>query len=137
AEADFLAARYETPYFFSANSFSREQFPTVALTHVFHQQGDDRLTSILNAIREGVLVDQARDDLNARTDPDFVPPDDELWLTLAPTNRLVTARNHARLARLPGEEVVSRARRTGDLATFDAPVEDALTFKVGAQIMML
>ena len=137
AEAEYLAARYETPYFFSADAFDRERFPTVALTHVFRQQGDDRLTSILNAIREGVLVDQAREDLNARTDPDFVPPDDELWLTLAPTNRLVTARNRARLARLPGEEVVSRARRTGDLTTFDAPVEDALTFKVGAQVMML
>src|SRR5690554_1700168 len=137
AEASHFESRYATPYFFSADSFDREQFPTVALTTVFRQLGDERLTSILNAIREGVLVDQAQRDLNARTDPDFVPPEDVLWLTLAPTNRLVTARNRARLARLPGEEVVSLASRTGDLATFDSPVEDALTIKVGAQVMML
>ncbi len=137
AEAHHFETRYATPYFFSADSFDRAAFPTVALTTVFRQLGDERLTSILNAIREGVLVDQAQRDLNARTDPDFVPPDDELWLTLAPTNRLVTSRNRARLARLPGAELVSHAIRTGDLATFDSPVEDALVFKVGAQVMML
>ena len=90
AEAS-TSARYATPYFFSADSFRFEDFPTVALTTVFRQQGDDRMAAILNEIREGVLVGHARDQLNARTDPEFVPPDDEFWLTLAPTNRLVTA----------------------------------------------
>src|SRR5690606_29212191 len=137
AEAHHFESRYATPYFFSADTFDRAQFPTVALTTVFRQLGDQTLTSILNAIREGVLLDQAQRDLNARTDPGFVPPEDELWLTLAPTNRLVTARNRARLAGLPSPELVSLATRTGDLATFDPPVEAELAFKVGAQIMML
>lgn len=137
AEAGYLNARYDTPYFFSAESFRREDFPTIALTTIFRQLGDDRMAAILNEIREGVLVGHARDELNARTDPDFVAPDDEFWLTLAPTNRLVTARNRQRLERLPEEEIVYLARRTGDLSLFDPPVEDSLHFKVGAQIMML
>ena len=137
AEAGYLNTRYATPYFFSADSFRSEDFPTVALTTVFRQQGDDRMTAILNEIREGVLVGHARDQLNARTDPDFEPPDDEFWLTLAPTNRLVTARNRQRLERLPGDEITFLARRSGDLSLFDPPVEDELRFKVGAQIMML
>jgi ATP-dependent DNA helicase PIF1 len=137
AEAGYLNARYATPYFFSAESFRSEDFPTVALTTVFRQQGDDRMTAILNEIREGVLVGHARDQLNARTDPDFEPPDDEFWLTLAPTNRLVTARNRQRLERLAGDEITFLARRSGDLSLFDPPVEDELRFKVGAQIMML
>lgn len=136
-EEAYLAARYDTPYFFSADGFRTEDFPTVALTTVFRQLGDDRMTAILNEIREGVLVGHARDELNARTDPDFVPPDDEFWLTLAPTNRLVTARNRQRLDRLAGEEITCLARRTGDLSLFDPPVEEELRFKVGAQIMML
>ncbi len=53
----------------------------VALTTVFRQLGDDRMTAILNEIREGLLVGHAQEQLNARTDPDFVPPDDEFWLT--------------------------------------------------------
>ncbi|MCP9271846.1 AAA family ATPase [Mycolicibacterium arenosum] len=137
AEAGYLNARYETPYFFSAETFRREDFPTIALTTVFRQLGDNRMAAILNEIREGVLVGRARDELNARTDPDFVPPDDEFWLTLAPTNRLVTARNRERLARLPEDEITYLARRTGDLSLFDPPVDDELRFKVGAQVMML
>jgi hypothetical protein len=137
AEAGYLNARYATPYFFSADNFRSEDFPTVALTTVFRQQGDDRMASILNEIREGVLVGHARDQLNARTDPDFEPPDDEFWLTLAPTNRLVTARNRQRLERLSGDEITYLATQSGDLSLFDPPVEQTLRFKVGAQIMML
>jgi ATP-dependent DNA helicase PIF1 len=136
-EADYFSTTYETPYFFSANSFRRDDFPTVSLTTVFRQLGDDRMTAILNEIREGVLLGHARERLNARTNPDFVPPEDEFWRTLAPTNRLVSARNRQQLERLPDDELIHHARVSGDLSLFDPPVEETLRFKVGAQVMML
>jgi ATP-dependent DNA helicase PIF1 len=136
-EAGYFSTTYETPYFFSATSFRRDDFPTVALTTVFRQLGDDRMTAILNEIREGVLLGHAREQLNARTDPDFVPPEDEFWLTLAPTNRLVSARNRQHLERLAGDELIHHARASGDMSLFDPPVEETLRFKVGAQVMML
>ncbi len=136
-ESNYFSTAYETPYFFSARSFAREEFPTVSLTTVFRQLGDDRMTAILNEIREGVLLGHAQEHLNARVDNEFVPPDDEFWLTLAPTNRLVTARNRQQLARLPGDEMVHRAKESGDLSLFDKPIEDELRFKIGAQVMML
>ncbi|MFG1930010.1 AAA family ATPase [Mycobacterium sp. NPDC048908] len=140
-ESEFFSAcfstAYETPYFFSARSFHRDDFPTVSLTTVFRQLGDDRMTAILNEIREGVLLGHAQEQLNARADREFVPPDDEFWMTLAPTNRLVTARNRQQLERLPGDELVHHAKASGDLSLFDPPVEETLRFKVGAQIMML
>lgn len=136
-EAGYFTTTYPTPYFFSARRFERDDFPTVSLTTVFRQLGDDRMTAILNEIREGVLLGHAQQQLNARADADFVPPDDEFWLTLAPTNRLVTARNRQHLERLPGDEMVHTARASGDLALFDPPVEETLRFKVGAQVMML
>ena len=109
----------------------------MALTTVFRQLGDNRMTAILNEIREGILLGHAQEQLNARTDAEFVPPDDEFWVTLAPTNRLVTARNRQQLERLAGDEMVHLAKESGDLSLFDKPVEDKLQFKVGAQIMML
>ena len=109
----------------------------MALTTVFRQLGDDRMAAILNEIREGVLVGHARDQLNARTNPDFVPPDDEFWLTLAPTNRLVTARNRQRLERLTGRrDHLSRQAIRRPHALRSAR-RGELRFKVGAQIMML
>jgi hypothetical protein len=134
---EYFSTRYETPYFFSGNSFDRDNFSSVGLTTVFRQKGDARLTSILNAIREGVLLADAQEQLNTRVDPEFMPPDGEFWLTVAPTNRLVSARNRQRLEQLPGNEIVHRARRSGDLSLFDPPADEDLRFKVGAQIMML
>ena len=136
-EADFFTTHYATPYFYSAHAFERDAFPTVALTTVFRQLGDDRLTALLNAVREGVLLEAARAELNERVDPDFEPPDDELWLTLAPSNSIVTARNRERLDRLPGDVVESHARESGDLSGFDPPTDQTLRLKVGAQVMML
>lgn len=137
SERHYFSTTYDTPYFFSANAFRRTEFPSVSLTTVFRQLGDDRMTAILNEIREGVLLGHARAHLDARVDPDFIPPDHEFWLTLAPTNRLVTARNRQQLERLPGEEMVHRATESGDLSLFDKPLDDELRFKVGAQVMML
>ncbi|MFN3602629.1 MAG: AAA family ATPase [Dietzia sp.] len=128
---------YATPYFFSAECYSREDFRTVDLTHVFRQSGDPKLTAILNSIREGTLVGHARDEINARTDPDFEPPDDQFWLTLTTTNRIATSRNRQRLDRLPGSELAMTATTSGDIAGFDPPVDETLHFKVGAQIMMV
>ncbi|PRC51640.1 AAA family ATPase, partial [Mycobacterium sp. ITM-2017-0098] len=65
-EAAYFTTTYETPYFFSARAFHREDFPTVSLTTVFRQLGDDRMTAILNEIREGVLLGHAQEQLNAR-----------------------------------------------------------------------
>jgi hypothetical protein len=136
-EEAYFSTVYETPYFFSARKFERGDFPTMSLTTVFRQLGDDRMTAILNEIREGVLLGHAQEQLNARADAEFVPPDGEFWLTLAPTNRLVTARNRQQLVRLPGDELTHRARESGDLSLFDKPIKDELRFKVGAQVMML
>ncbi|WP_241681307.1 AAA family ATPase [Pseudactinotalea terrae] len=137
AEAGHLASAYPTPYFFSARAYRPEIFPTVSLTTVFRQQGDDRLTSALNAIREGTLLSSARYELDERVDVDFEPPAAEMWLTVAPTNRVVTARNNARLEAIDEPEIVQHAWASGDLDGFDPPVPDVLRFKVGAQVMLL
>ena len=137
AEEAHFASRYPTPYFFSADRYRRADFPTVALTTVFRQLGDAHLTAILNSVREGTLLGPARAALNTRTDREFAPPHHEFWLTLAPTNRLVTARNRQRLEALPGPTWVSHAQVSGELDGFDAPTDRELSLKYGAQVMML
>ncbi|KAA0917414.1 AAA family ATPase [Dietzia sp. ANT_WB102] len=137
SEKSSFEATYPTPYFFSAEHYDPADFPTVDLTHVFRQSGDPELTAILNSIREGTLVGAARERLNSRTDPSFAPPDDEFWLTLATTNNRAARHNQRRLERLPGSDLASEATVTGDLTGFELPTQQVLTFKIGAQIMML
>ena len=128
---------YETPYFFSAERYREQDFPTVALTEVFRQRGDQRLASILNAAREGVLLDTAREELNNRVAAEFEPPTGEFWLTLATTNRIAGARNRQRLETLPAPEHRHHAQVTGETTGFEPPTDEELVFKVGAQIMLL
>ena len=136
-EAGWIEERFGTPFFFSARTFDAETFPVVELSTVFRQQGDDHLVDLLNAVREGTLLEDARAELNRRTDPDFEPGLDEFWLTLATTNRIVGARNRQMLERLPDPPQTFTARITGDTDGFEKPTEETLRLAVGAQVMLL
>lgn len=137
AEASFIEERYGTPFFFSARSFDRETFPVVELATVFRQLGDDRLVDLLNSVRDGALLEDARAELNRRTDPEFEPPLTEFWLTLATTNRIVGARNRQLLERLPDPAKTFPAVLRGETDGFERPTEAQLELAVGAQVMML
>lgn len=136
-EKHYFEERYSSPYFFSADHYDREQFPLVELTTVFRQIGDSRMVEILNDVREGALLEPARAELNARTDADFQPPIDEFWLTLTTTNRIADARNKEMLVQVPGPAFTYSAVVTGELDSFDRPAAETLSYKVGAQIMLL
>jgi hypothetical protein len=137
AEAAWIDETFGTPFFFSARSFDTATFPLVELTTVFRQQGDDRMVELLNAVRDGTLLTDARAALNSRTDPDFEPPLDEFWLTLATTNRIVGSRNRRMLERLPDAPRAFTALISGDTDGFEFPTDQTLHLAVGAQVMML
>lgn len=136
-EQSYFHEVYETPYFFSARSYSRERFPLVHLTKVFRQIGDPELTRILNTVREGRLLEDARAFLNSRTVPDFEPPPGEFWLTLCTTNRLADSRNRRMLDRLPGDAISSHAMVSGEVESRAMPTDVELPLKPGAQVMLL
>ena len=136
-EAAWIEERFGTPFFFSARSFDTATFPVVELGTVFRQLGDDHLVHLLNAVREGALLEDARAELNRRTDPGFAPELDEFWLTLATTNRIVGARNRQMLERLPDPAQVFTATISGDTDGFENPTEERLSLAVGAQVMLL
>lgn len=137
SEKEFFTTRYESPYFFSADCYTPEQFPTIELTHVFRQVGDARLLEILAAIRAGTIDPQLLEELNTRTKSDFRPPVHEFWLTLTTTNKSADRRNRDQLLQLEQPEITNRATETGQLDGFDRPTERELVYKVGAQIMFL
>ncbi|MCG7310744.1 AAA family ATPase [Brachybacterium sp. ACRRE] len=136
-ETAYIEDTFGTPYFFSARSFDASAFPVVELQTVFRQLGDHRLVDLLNAVRDGALLDDARAELNQRTDPAFEPPLDEFWLTLATTNRIVGARNRRMLERLPDPPHIFTAESRGETDGFEHPTDDELQIAVGAQIMLI
>lgn len=136
-EREHFSSRYDSPYFFSADHYDTQAFPMVELTTVFRQVGDTRLVEILNAVREGALLEDDRAEVNTRTDPSFRPPLHEFWLTLTTTNRMATARNREMLEQIDEPPTRHPGQTVGELDGFDLPTEKELVFKTGAQIMML
>ncbi len=138
APAALSAARYESPYFFSARIFAEPNFPMdfVELEKVY-RQNDAAFIALLNAIRNRSVDDAQIDLLNSRLDPAFSPPEGEFYITLTSTNDLAAARNREKLASLSG-----RARRyegfiEGEFDRRSLPTEEALELKPGAQVMLL
>lgn len=138
ASAVFSAARYESPYFFSARIFAEPDFDMdfVELEKVYRQSDADFI-ALLNAIRNRSVDDAQIALLNTRLDPAFVPPDGEFFITLTSTNDLAAARNREKLSALRG-----RARRyegfiEGEFDRRSLPTDEALELKAGAQVMLL
>ena len=75
--------------------------------------------------------------LNRRLRPDFVPPDDDFYITLTSTNDLAAARNREKLTACPAAPAATRASSTGEFDRSSLPTEERLELKPGAQVMLL
>lgn len=120
-------------FFFNAHVWKEEEFKIYELTQVFRQK-DPIFKDILNAVRDGSVIDSQIEQLNARHG---VAIPDEGTVTLAPTNNLVTAINQRKLDALPGKVYEYRAMITGEMKRSTFPTEEILQFKEGAQVVLL
>lgn len=121
-------------YFFNALVWKKVDFKIFELTQVFRQK-DPVFKDILNAVRDGSVVDSQIETLNARYG--VAVPDDGKTLTLAPTNSLVTNINQKRLDTLEGKVYEYKALITGEMKKSTFPTEEVLQLKVGAQVVLL
>lgn len=120
-------------FFFNALVWRETEFKIYELTQVFRQK-DPTFRDILNAVRDGTVVDPQIKQLNARHS---VAIPDEGTVTLAPTNSLVTEINQQRLERLPGKAYQYQAEIVGEMKKSVFPTEEKLFLKEGAQVVLL
>lgn len=133
---DLVKSRYPTPYFFESRVF--KEFPPriLDMIKIFRQSaGEVRFLEILNAVRDGNCSQQILDHLNERYRPDFgLTPG---YVTLCATNREVESINKKQLDSLPDSPKVFSATIVGEFNMKNAPVEEPLVLKVGAQVMFV
>ncbi len=135
-EREIFSSVYETPYFFSAKALNRIGLEIVELKKVYRQQ-DAGFVELLNRVRDASVKEEDIDRLNERLAPEFEPPEDGFTIHLTATNRNADQINDRKLAGLSGQKWVSRAEISKDFGREQYPTADQLTFKEGAQIMML
>lgn len=120
-------------FFFNALVWREAEFKIFELTQIFRQK-DPVFKDILNAVRDGTVVDSQIKHLNERHG---IAVPDEGTITLAPTNSLVTNINQRKLDQLPGEERLYKATITREMKRSVFPTEENLYLKKDAQIVLL
>jgi|GEM_PF-5786579 len=133
-ESEILFRFYPTPFFFSAQVFSRQELFHYELDKVYRQQ-DPQFIALLNRIRVG---DIRQDDLN-RLNTNIVSDSHILhgYLELVATNNEAAKINTSKLQNLSTNEHIFQATVKGDFPSSQFPTNDILRLKVGSQVMIL
>jgi DNA helicase IV/energy-coupling factor transporter ATP-binding protein EcfA2 len=135
-EREFLESRYNSEFFFDSAVMNEIDYEVVSLETIYRQD-DPELVSTLNAIRNNTAKEEHFDFLRSLIEEDFQPGLDDLYITLATTNRKANEINKSRLQELEGKLYRWEAKITGNIGKNDKPNVDTLFFKKNAQIMMI
>ncbi|ALJ05708.1 helicase [Pseudalgibacter alginicilyticus] len=135
-EWQLLKPYYETPYFFSSQVFKNCNAISVELKHIYRQD-NDVFIKILNEIRNNKLTSQSADELNKRYLPNFVPHEDDGYITLTTHNSRANHMNQIELERIKEESSVYKAVVDGKFPEYSFPTYEKLELKKGAQVMFV
>lgn len=127
---------YDSPFFFSSEAFKSANFEVVVLSKVY-RQNDNYFLSLLNAVRNNSLTNQDIYSLNARVDPEYIPDQKDFTIHITTTNRRASELNEFQLSKTPGEVFTFKGSVIGNFDFKYLPVDESISLKVGAQVMML
>jgi hypothetical protein len=135
-EWDFLRNYYASIFFFDSLVL-KENIPVmIELKEIFRQQ-DDTFINILNGVRNNNLERESFELLNSRLKRNFVPGDDEGYITLTTHNSQSDAINKGKLRELDARQITYLANVEGNFPEHIFPAEQYLDLKEGAQVMFL
>lgn len=137
SEWDAVTARekYASPYFFSSKVIRNSNILVVNMAKIFRQSESERkFIDILNAVRVGKISDEQLQELNSRVRLGVGLVSG--YVHIFPTNREVDAMNAMHIGEVPGELVEIKGSISGDFKPTDAPCDDPVRIKIGAQVML-
>jgi hypothetical protein len=134
-EAKFLMAKYESPYFFSAEIFQKGvEFEMIELNEVYRQD-ERKFINLLDNIRLNEIDEYDLIELNERKVEEM--EEEDFFITLSSRNAIVNEINRKKLNELASEVYTYLAQVTGNFAPSAFPAELALKLKLGAQVMFV
>ncbi|MEA3307569.1 MAG: PIF1 family ATP-dependent DNA helicase, partial [Elusimicrobiota bacterium] len=136
-ERDFFSRRYSGPYFFDADAFEDFDFEFIELEKIYRQKSEDFI-SILNSVRDNSAGIKELSVLNSRLEKVFNKAyEAERLINLVTTNKAAYEINKEHLHSLGGREYIYSCDIDGKFSSQVYPTEEELSFKIGAQIMLL
>ena len=96
-EWEVLSPYYDTPYFFGSQVLKKAPYVCVELEHIYRQHDEDFII-LLNKVRNNRMDAECVRLLNSRFKPNFVPKDEEGYITLTTHNYQADQINESKLA---------------------------------------
>ena len=135
-EWSLLQQHYESVYFFASKALQQTKLLTIELKHIY-RQSDKGFIQILNSVRENRLDETTLKALNARHIEDFLPDEEQGYITLTTHNASAESINQTRLKDLDGEKYFFNADIKGEFPEHIFPTLKQLSLKKGAQVMFV
>lgn len=133
---EILRVHYESPYFFSAKVI-RENTPVYIELKKIYRQKEQVFIDLLNRVRVGEITPNEIGLLNSKYNPLFVPTNNDNYIVIETTNKIVENTNLTKLSELPGEIIKHEAAITGIFPENIMPTDRVLQLKKDAQIMFI
>ena len=135
-EWEVLSPYYDTPYFFGSQVLKKAPYVCVELEHIYRQHDEDFIT-LLNKVRNNRMDAECVRLLNTRFKPNFVPKDNEGYITLTTHNYQADQINESKLAAIKEKSLIFKAEVHGTFPENTYPTKEELELKVGAQVMFV
>ncbi len=136
ASREYFETHFKSPYFFSLPALGAADFSVIELNEIFRQK-DPEFIRLLNNIRVGRFNHQDLVSLNKRVVHGFQSGKDDMFITLASTNKIADSENARRLEHINSHSFEYRAKIEGYFEKSAYPTNEILELKKDAQIMML
>lgn len=136
-EKEIFTKIYRSPYFFSSKVINSKFFHlNIIELQKIYRQNDDVFIEVLNRIRSGLATNEDINIINSQVSEKEIKL--ERWLLyLCGTNEKVTEVNQQMLDKIGEEEEIFPATVQWSFNDKDYPTNQALTLKVGAQVMFV
>lgn len=136
-EEAFFKQSYNSPYFFDAHVFKSIPLKVIELNQIYRQT-DKQFIELLSRLRHNNLSNEDVTTLNSRLNAELKTAGAENFcINLTTTNKLADDINKRSLEKLPEREYISQAVVDGSFNQEYFPTAEALTFKIGSQVMFL
>ena len=135
-EWEILQQFYSSIFFFDSFVL-RDKIPVIIELKEIFRQKDNKFIEILNGIRNNNISEEDFKLLNSRLKRNFLPPNNEEYITLTTHNYQADEINQRKLSGLPERSDIFFAEIDGEFPEHTFPAEKELRLKTGAQVMFL
>ncbi len=138
-EKDYFNSLYESPYFFSSSSYQSAEFIKKELQEVYRQdaKSQSRFIEALDNFRICEFNDSDIDLINSRFFPDFKNTQEEMIVSLVPTNFMANSINMKELEKISSEPAIFHGYINGDFKEKSLPNYQELVLKKNSQVILL